>query len=59
MNLRYLILVYVVLYFIYEHILWGHTSFWQDVCVKDEQAALNKIATILSGLTAKKTSMVR
>ncbi|RCV45384.1 hypothetical protein SETIT_9G449500v2 [Setaria italica] len=31
---------------------------FKEICVKDEQAALNKIATILSGLTAKKTAMV-
>lgn len=34
-------------------------AFWQETCVKDEQAALNKIAAILSELTAKKTTMVR
>ncbi|XP_062210790.1 kinesin-like protein KIN-5B isoform X2 [Phragmites australis] len=31
---------------------------FKESCVKDEQAALNKIAGILSGLTAKKTTMV-
>ncbi|OEL12845.1 Kinesin-like protein KIN-5B [Dichanthelium oligosanthes] len=31
---------------------------FKEICVKDEQAALNKIAAILSGLTAKKTTMV-
>ncbi|KAG2552842.1 hypothetical protein PVAP13_9KG495300 [Panicum virgatum] len=31
---------------------------FKEICVKDEQAAMNKIAAILSGLTAKKTTMV-
>ncbi|ONL96691.1 Kinesin-like protein KIN-5B [Zea mays] len=31
---------------------------FKETCVKDEQAALNKIAAILSELTAKKTTMV-
>ncbi|CAL4913850.1 unnamed protein product [Urochloa decumbens] len=31
---------------------------FKENCVKDEQAAANKIAAILSGLTAKKTTMV-
>nr|CAB3496316.1 unnamed protein product [Digitaria exilis] len=31
---------------------------FKEICVNDEQAALDKIAAILSGLTAKKTTMV-
>ncbi|RLN42152.1 hypothetical protein C2845_PM01G11020 [Panicum miliaceum] len=31
---------------------------FKEICVKDEQAAMNKIAAILSGLTAKKSTMV-
>uniref|UniRef100_A0A0A9FUF8 GSVIVT01025610001 n=1 Tax=Arundo donax TaxID=35708 RepID=A0A0A9FUF8_ARUDO len=31
---------------------------FKEICVKDEQVALNKIAGILSGLTVKKTTMV-
>ncbi|CAL4938806.1 unnamed protein product [Urochloa decumbens] len=31
---------------------------FKENCLKDEQAAVNKIAAILSGLTAKKTAMV-
>jgi kinesin family protein 11 len=45
--------------FIYEWTLRWRTSFWQEICVEDEQAAMNKIAAILAGLTAKKTTMVR
>jgi kinesin family protein 11 len=44
---------------IYEQTLWWLATLWQETCVKDEQTALNKIAAILSELTAKKTTMVR
>jgi len=47
------------IHFIYEQTLWWLATLWQETCVKDEQAALNKIAAILSELTAKKTTMVR
>ncbi|PAN50296.1 hypothetical protein PAHAL_9G510800 [Panicum hallii] len=38
--------------------LLGFENEFKEICVEDEQAAMNKIAAILAGLTAKKTTMV-